>query len=99
MTGLIRRDLAAPDDVKPQALAVAEQRAAELWRSLSVTERALFPHLGRPATEQGEVLGAGPKTARAIAEALGEKLRQATVDDEDRDEIVAILLQRCEAGS
>lgn len=86
---------AAPAEDGPEAMAVADARAEEIWQSLSMTERSLLPHLGKSAAELAAVLEAGPKAARRIADALAEKLRVATMSDEQLDNVIGFLQQRC----
>ena len=87
----------APAEDGPEALVVADARAEELWQALSASERALLPHLGKSTAELTAVLETGPKAARRIADALVEKLRLGTVDEEHLDSVVGFLRQRCVA--
>lgn len=88
-------DPSAPTEDWPDELVLADATAEELWTSLSPTERALLPHLGKPDRELAEITETGPKAARAIADALVERLRLALVDDEQHNDVVAFLVQRC----
>ncbi|HTC69106.1 MAG TPA: hypothetical protein VK662_06000 [Acidothermaceae bacterium] len=79
----------------PEAQVVSGSRGADIWAALSQTERSLAPHLGKPDAELALVLGVGPRRAAALAAALAEKLRLATTDDEEREDVVAELLRLC----
>ncbi|MEV1013039.1 hypothetical protein AB0I89_30555 [Micromonospora sp. NPDC049801] len=67
-----------------------------LWRGLSANERLLLPHLAEPRRWSG-LLGLGVATATAVGHALAAKLRDATVDDAARDELLLRLAERCRA--
>lgn len=84
-----------PDD-DPAVLATVADYAVELWQGLSQTERSLVPHLGKTDAELAVIAGTGPRQARAIADALAEKLRLATVDDDQRDDVIVELLRLCQ---
>ncbi len=82
-------------DDEPHVLDTTADRAAEVWEDLNPTERSLLPCLGEPDAALSAITGTGPKQTRAIADALAEKLRLATTDDPQRDEVVLALLQLC----
>ena len=86
---------AAPEEDRPDALVSTDAHAEEIWQTLSPTERAVLPHLGKPDRELALVTQTGPKAARAVAEGLTAKLRLATVDDSAHEDVVLFLLQRC----
>jgi len=82
----------------PQVLVTADDRAQELYESLSATERQAVPLLEGAYVDMAAALDVGRKRATAIAAALTEKLRVATVDDEDRLAVLAALLRLCQEG-
>lgn len=81
----------------PEVLVEVSDVAEALWRELSRTERAVFPHLGKPDADLAIITGTGPRQARAVANALAERVRLATLDDPHRDDVVLVLLQLCVA--
>ena len=86
--------VAHPDD-EPQALVEVNDRAEDLWQGLSQTERTLLPHLGNPTANLATLAGTGPEQAQAIADSLREKLRLATIDDAQQEDVVLELLRLC----
>jgi hypothetical protein len=72
-------------------------RAVHLFESLTQRERALAPALADPDRWAG-VLGVGRAEARAIREALLEKLRLATVNDADQEAVTLRVIALCEEG-
>jgi hypothetical protein len=84
-----------PDD-EPSVLVAVDDRAEDLWQSLTQLERSLLPHLGEPDDVLATISGVGPREARAIADTLAEKLRLATVDDQQHDDLVLALLALCQ---
>jgi hypothetical protein len=93
----------APDHLRPDALpstpAEVEARAETVWHSLTPAERALLPHLGGTGPELAAITGTGPKQAKVIAAAVAEKVRLATVDDDERDDVVLCLADWCRPAS
>lgn len=79
----------------PEAQVVTGSRAAEIWATLSQAERSMMPHLGKSEAEIALVLDIGPRRAGALAIALAERLRLATTDDEEREDIVIELVRLC----
>ena len=90
--------VAEPPDAAegPEALVTSQARAQELWAALSATERAALPHLGSPKSIS-EALGFGPCRARTVQSSLAAKIRMATVDDDDAENVVRVLHQLAEA--
>lgn len=86
----------ATEDNAPWLLEASEDRAQELYASLSTAERSAVPLLGGTDVEMAAVLGVGRRKAKTVAQAVAEKLRIATIDDEDRDHVLAALLRLCE---
>lgn len=84
------------EDDPPWVLEEATDRAEELFASLTPTERAAVPLLGRANVDIAGELAVGRRRAKAISDSLTEKVRIATVDDEDRDAVLVILLRLCE---
>lgn len=82
-------DVAASDD--PGAGLAVQERAEQLWLTLSAKEQALLPVLGQSLEARQAATGDGRAATQALSEALAERLRLATVDDEDREEIVLHL--------
>ena len=79
----------------PEVLLEVSDVAEALWRELSRTQRAVLPHLGKPDADLAIITGTGPRQARAIANALAERVRLATLDDPHRDDVVLVLCQLC----
>lgn len=86
----------ADPDPEPAAVIAVEIVAEDLWRGMDQIERSLLLHLIEPHTVPATIAGTGPRQARAIADALAEKLRLATVDDPQREDVVRALLHKCE---
>jgi hypothetical protein len=55
--------------------------------------------MGTSNSDLAKVLGTGPKEAMAFTDALAEKIRLATVDDDHREDVVRVLLQLCTVRS
>ena len=89
-------DPAAAHEGEPQAQVGVDATARELWCAMTGTERAMFPHLGDPDADLSVIAGTGPEQARAQADALAEKVRFATVDDDQYRVVALALLQLCE---
>lgn len=88
----------ATEDDPPWLLEASEDRARELYASLTPIERDAVPLLGGTNVDMAATLGVGRRRSKAIAESLTEKLRIATIDDEDRDDVLATLLRLCQEG-
>jgi hypothetical protein len=73
-------------------------RAAHVFESLTQQERTLAPMLDYPKQWAG-VLGVGRAEARAVGDALGEKLRLATVDDPDQEAVTLRVIALCGGAS
>ncbi|HVW80738.1 MAG TPA: hypothetical protein VHB69_07355 [Mycobacteriales bacterium] len=86
-------------DAAPATPAELESRSETVWQSLTPTERHLLPHLGETGPALAVITGTGPKQAKAIAAAVAEKVRLATVNDDERDETVLSLAERCRGES
>ena len=71
----------------------AAERAREIWAGLSHEERALLPVLGETLSTRMGACGKRRATTEALTRALVDRLRLATIDDDDRDEIVRILAE------
>lgn len=71
----------------------AAEKAREIWAGLSHEERALLPVLGETLSTRMSACGKGRATTEALTRALVDRLRLATIDDDDRDEIVRILAE------
>lgn len=69
-------------------------RARQVFDRLAEPERRLLPVLAQPQRWR-TVSGLGPAVAKATGEALIEKVRLATVDDADRDDVVMELARLC----
>lgn len=69
-------------------------RARQFFDGLTESERRLLPLLGEPQ-RWSAVLDVGPAAARATGQALIEKVRLATVDDTDHEEVVLELVVIC----
>jgi hypothetical protein len=69
-------------------------QAKWLFGMLTSSERRLMPLLGEPQ-RWPTALGVGRAVARATAEALIEKLRVATIDNADYEEVVLKLAEMC----
>jgi hypothetical protein len=69
-------------------------RARQVFDGLAEHERQLLPVLAQPQRWRA-VSGLGPAVAKATGEALIEKVRLATVDDADRDDVVMELVRLC----
>lgn len=80
---------------RPDALTVSGTRAEELWDGLTQEERSMLPHLADLGSV-AEVLEISLKQAKVRSSALAEKLRLATCDDEQRDDVVLFLLAKCQ---
>lgn len=76
-----------------------QTRAEELWATLSLEERALLPVLGSSMDERRAATGLGRAATHALGDALADRLRLATVDDEDREEIVLRMVELAAQGS
>lgn len=74
-------------------LAECSPVAAQLWRDMTPAEHDLLPHLGASGTELAGVFGVGPNRARVIADRLAERIRLATIDDADCEQVVLQLVQ------
>lgn len=79
----------------PEAVTVSEMRAEALWSELSQEERSILPHLGDLGAVAA-VLEATPRRAGVKAAALTEKLRLATVDDQQQEDVILFLLSKCQ---
>jgi hypothetical protein len=90
-------ELATHPDDEPAVLVTVVDRAEDLWQGLTQVERSLLPHLGEPDDVLATIADVGPKQARAIADALAGKLRLATVNDPQHDDVVLVLLALCQA--
>ena len=86
----------ATQDDPPWLLDASEDRAQELYASLRPIERRTVPLLGGTNVDIAATLGVGRRRSKAIAESLTEKLRIATINDEDRDDVLATLLRLCQ---
>ncbi|MEV4273466.1 hypothetical protein ACIODS_16995 [Micromonospora chalcea] len=69
-------------------------RARQFFDGLTQSERRLLPFLAE-RQRWSTVLDVGPATARATGQALIEKVRLATVDDADHEEVVLELVRLC----
>lgn len=76
-----------------------QSRAEELWMTLSQAERVLLPVLGSSMDERRAATGLGRAATQALGDALADRLRLATVDDEDREEIVLRMVELSAEGS
>lgn len=70
-----------------------QTRAEELCAMLSLEERALLPVLGSSMDERRAATGLGRAATQALGDALADRLRLATVDDEDREGIVLRMVE------
>lgn len=69
-------------------------RAHLFFDGLTMAERRLLPFLAEPQ-RWSVLLDVGPSVARVAGQSLIEKVRLATVDDADRDEMVMELVRLC----
>lgn len=81
----------AGDD--PAADLGVQERAEQLWLTLSAEEKALLPVLGQSLEARRAATGLGRVVTQTLSEALAERLRLATVDDGDREEIVLRMVE------
>lgn len=90
--------VAEPPDASegPEALVTNEAYAQQLWAALTATERAALPHLGSPK-DLSEALEIGLSRARTVENKLIAKIRMATVDDDDAQNVVLALHDLAEA--
>jgi hypothetical protein len=72
----------------------ATLRAQQFFDGLTDSERRLLPFLADPQ-RWSALLGVGPAAAESNGQALIEKVRLATIDDADHDEVVMELLRLC----
>ncbi|MGK0722500.1 hypothetical protein [Leucobacter sp. W1478] len=77
----------------------AHTRAEEILATLGREEQALLPFLGSSMDERRAATGLGRATTQALGDALADRLRLATVDDEDRQEIVLRIVELVTQGS
>lgn len=76
----------------------AETVAGEIWTQMSPQERQLLPYLEDSPVKVAALLGTGRHQARAIMEALREKLRLVlTGDREELHDVITALLRRAGA--
>lgn len=76
-----------------------QERAEQLWAALSTEERELLPVLGQSLEERRAATGLGRAATQALSDALADRLRMATIDDEDREAIVLRLSAIASDGS
>ncbi|NDK30617.1 hypothetical protein [Nesterenkonia haasae] len=76
-----------------------QERAEELWVTLSTEEQSLLPVLGCGMNERRAATGLGRAATQALSDALADRLRLATFDDEDREEIVLRMFEIAAKGS
>jgi hypothetical protein len=79
--------------VDPATFAVGDATARELWASLSPDEQTVVPLLAADPADVAIRLGTGPETAAAAQAGVREKLRLATVDDDDAETVIGGLLR------
>lgn len=86
-------DTAGFDPVQAEALRTSHvgRRAQELLDGLSAEEQALLPYLAASLRTRMSASGLGRATTEALTATLAERLRQATQDDDERDEILVLL--------
>lgn len=72
----------------------AALRAKQFFDEMTEPERRLLPVLAQPQ-RWGAVSGLGPAVAKVTGEALIEKVRLATVDDANHDDVVMELVRLC----
>ena len=89
--------VAAGDD--PTVDLAVRERVEQLWLTLSAEEQALLPVLGQSLEARQAATGMGRGVTQALSEALADRLRLVTVDDEDREEIVLHLAALVDAKS
>jgi hypothetical protein len=84
--------------VDPATAAICGVAVRDLWASLSPDEQTVVPMMGANPEDVAARLSIGPQTAAAVQAAVREKLRLATVDDDDFEMIIGGLLQlaQCE---
>ncbi|MGK5738906.1 hypothetical protein [Micromonospora sp. URMC 103] len=68
-----------------------------LWATLSAADRVLLPHLAE-RNRWANLLGVGVARATTVGEALAARLRAATADDAECDELLLRLAERCRAA-
>lgn len=88
-------EVASLDDGPERVVVEADERAELLWESLAPLERSLVPHLRGTVEDVMAVAEVGPVTAAALTDALREKLRRATEDDEQQEATLRALLHKC----
>lgn len=84
---------------EPWTNLAVQTRAEEIWATLSPEERALLPLLGSNMDERRAATGLGRAATQALGDALADRLRLATVDDDDREEIVLRMVDLAAQGS
>jgi hypothetical protein len=82
-----------PARFDPATAAVCTAAARDLWASLSPDEQTVVPMMAADPEDVAARLSIGPRTAAAVQAAVREKLRLATVDDEDFETIIGGLLR------
>ncbi|WP_019482527.1 hypothetical protein [Arthrobacter sp. TB 23] len=83
--------LTAGDD--PTADLGVRERAEQLWLTLTAEEQALLPILGQSLEARRAATGMGRAVTQALSEALAERLKLATVGDDDCEEIVLRMVE------
>lgn len=73
----------------------ASLTAQQFFDGLTESERRLLPYLAEPL-RWSAMLGIGPAVAEATGQALIEKVRLATIDDYDHEEVVIELVRLCD---
>ena len=79
--------------VGPTSSALVGAAARNLWESLSADEQAAVPLLAADPDEIAARIQTGRETAATVQAAVREKLRLATVDDEDAETVIVELLR------
>ncbi|MFI6298339.1 hypothetical protein ACIBEJ_42580 [Nonomuraea sp. NPDC050790] len=89
-------DLAvAPFEDRPDVLVEVGERAQEVFAQLSPSQRALLPHLNKPAGDQMQVLGVGRTQAYEAAKKLKAVLSEMVPDDDLRENVMLEVLRLC----
>jgi hypothetical protein len=89
-------DLAvAPLEDRPDVVAEVTDLGRDVHAQLSASQRALLPHLGKPAEEQMQVLGVGRTQAYEAARRLKALLCELIPGDDLRAEIALEVVRLC----
>ena len=78
-----------------EGLGEVSLRAQQFFDGMTESERRVLPYLAEPQ-RWSALLDVGPTVAAATGQSLIEKVRLATVDDSDHEEVVVELVRLCD---